>query len=62
MKVGEVEDLERLESLELPDHATISMVLPDGRQKPVPGIANGGSRPRLFRNPGLSRDHCVDLR
>jgi hypothetical protein len=40
VKVGEVEDTERLESLELPDHVTISMVLPDGRQKLVPGIAN----------------------
>jgi len=41
MKVGEVEDPERLESLELPDHVTISIVLPDGTQKLVPGIANG---------------------
>ena len=41
IKVGEVEDLERLESLKLPDHGTISIVLPDGTQKLVPGIANG---------------------
>jgi hypothetical protein len=41
MKVGEVEDPERLESLELPDHVTISIVLPDGTQKLVPGIADG---------------------
>lgn len=41
VKVGEVEDPERLESLELPDRVTISMVLPDGTQKLVPGIANG---------------------
>jgi hypothetical protein len=41
VKVGEVEDPERLESLELPDHVTISIVLPDGTQKLVPGIADG---------------------
>ena len=41
MKVGEVEDPERLESLELPDHVTISIVLPDGTQKLVAGIADG---------------------
>jgi hypothetical protein len=40
VKVGEVEDAERLESVELPDHVTISMVLPDGTQKLVPGIAD----------------------
>jgi hypothetical protein len=40
VKVGEVEDAERLESLELPDHVTISIVLPDGTQKLVPGLAN----------------------
>jgi hypothetical protein len=41
MKVGEVEDPERLESLELPNNTTISTVLPDGRQKIVSGIADG---------------------
>ena len=41
VKVGEVEDPERLESLELPDRTTISIVLPDGTQKLVPGTANG---------------------
>jgi hypothetical protein len=41
VKVGEVEDSERLESLELPDRATISIVLPDGAPKLVPGVANG---------------------
>jgi|HubBroStandDraft_6_1064221.scaffolds.fasta_scaffold599907_2 hypothetical protein len=41
VKVGEVEDPERLESLELPDGTTISIVLPDGTQKLVPGIADG---------------------
>ena len=41
LKVGEVEDPERLESLELPDQTTISVVLPGGTQKLVPGIANG---------------------
>jgi hypothetical protein len=40
VKVGEVEDPERLESLELPDRTTISMVLPDGAQRLVPGIAD----------------------
>jgi hypothetical protein len=41
VKVGEVEDPERLESLELPDHVMIPMIFPNGTQKLVPGIANG---------------------
>lgn len=40
VKVEEVDDPMRLESLQLPDHGTISMVLPEGKQKLVPGIAN----------------------
>lgn len=40
IKVDETEDEERLENLDLPDHATISIVLPDGRERLVPGIAD----------------------
>ncbi|HEV2389419.1 MAG TPA: hypothetical protein VGS04_01725, partial [Nitrososphaerales archaeon] len=40
-KVGETEDAEKIESLDLPYHATaFPILLPDGKEKLVSGVAD----------------------